>query len=639
MVQQGETGRRAAAKRDRPVMANADRGGPGTTGSRIDFDPAVDAALAIAGAAGPDSPILARIEGVSLVFGGFVTDGVPPVASRGDGTAAQILDAYLRHGARAFDALRGHFTIVVWDAGRRRLLALRDPVGMAPLFYAQTRSGLTFGSDVRALLAHPDVDASPSRTAIAESLARWPVSPEETYFDAVSRVPPGHRLRWHAGHATIEPWWEPDPEGVPDDRMRPNDLGEFDHLLMQAIGRTRSRGAAGIFLSGGLDSVSIAAASARLEQGRRSDAPHALSLAFPHPECDEVEIQRAVAEALDLDQTLLAFDEAVAPSGLIMASIDSSAGLPAPLQNPWRPAYVALAARGRDAGCRVIITGSGGDDWLTVNADYMADLLGRGRLIEAASFVRRMHASYRLPAASMARYLVWNAGLRPLLLSNARRAIGQVLPQGLEAVRLRRAIRSRPLPDWLAPDPELRRRLVERLRHRELDRIGRPEPEGRYGFYAATNVSRTFAQPLVALELEEDWAVGRRVGIDFMHPYWDPDLIRFLCRVPPRLLLSGGREKGIVRQSVARHFPELAFERRRKVSASEFFYGLLSREAPAAYARLGGLPRLAELGIVDRAAIGSAFDSHLGSSRIRLQHYAWHLIVSEAWLRQLPGAP
>jgi asparagine synthase (glutamine-hydrolysing) len=542
--------------------------------------------------------------------------------------------AYRRWGETLAGKLRGRYALVVWDPQRNLLLATRDPMGSMPLFYACVGvESIFFSTAIEPLLALPGVPTTLNKPALANLLCRQYPHLDETFYSAVRRVPLGHAAGWQAGAFRLVKYWEPSPPGTPDDTMRAEDLGEFDALLRQAVARCLRFGPTGIFLSGGLDSVSIAAVATDIARTAGVVPPHALSLAFPHPDCNEEPVQRGVASALDLRQTILPFDAAVGDRGLLAAALDLSAALPAPLQNPWRPAYRHLAEIGRAVGVRGILTGSGGDDWLTVNSDYMADLVRQGDVVGMARFLRAMLRSYTLRRPAMLRYLLWKAGVRPVLVQQARRGLGRVAPDALHSYRRRKLLAAQQTPAWIAEDPALRAALLDRARAHVERTLQTPEPAGPYGFYRHTGIAYTFTHPLITLEQEEDYVVGGSLGVELLHPYWDADLIQFLCRVPPRLLLAGGREKGVVRQTLARRFPDLQFGRQRKVSASDFFYSNLRCEAWEIVRRPDALAGLAALGIVDQATAGAFMAASLASPELGAVHRVWELLVAEAWVR------
>src|SRR5207248_4584102 len=100
-----------------------------------------------------------------------------------------------------------------------------------------------------------------------------------------------------------------------------DELGRFDALLEQTVERYLALGPAAVYLSGGLDSVTVAAVAAGSSLRKGLPAPWALSLAFPDAECNEEAIQRSVAADLGLPHVLLPFDAAVGAHGLLRSAL------------------------------------------------------------------------------------------------------------------------------------------------------------------------------------------------------------------------------------------------------------------------------------------------------------------------------
>ena len=551
--------------------------------------------------------------------------GPAPPAERSD--AEVVAATYERVGPAVLQRLRGSFALVLWDRGRRQVLCARDQLGSHPLFYAERHGEILVSPSLERLLAHPDVPGDLNAAALVDHLChRWP-DPGETPFESIRRVPVAHVLLVDGDGPRVERYWE---LPTPEDWIEDDELHDFDGLFEEAIMRQLELGPAGIYLSGGFDSVSVAAVATDLAARRGDPVPWALSLAFPHPDCDEQDIQRSVASRLELPQMLMPFDDAVGPQGLVAAGIELSAGLSLPLLNPWRPAYIGLGREARERGCGVILTGAGGDEWLTVNPLYMADLLRRGNVAGAARFARTLLRSYRRSGPAMTRFLVWQAGLQPLLLLAGRRAAQRVAPDAVRAKR-RRDLR-RLAPSWVAPSGELEREIAARIERRVEQRMREAEPDGEYGFYFR-GMDWPVLHPERSREQEEDFEVGRRLGLRIQHPYWDPDLISFLCRVPPRLLLANGREKGLVREVTNRRFPGVGFERQKKVSATTFFHVRLETEVLSSWRELGGVTALGSLGVVDPQLLERSVDTITTSGRLRSLHQLWELMTLEAWVR------
>ena len=561
-----------------------------------------------------------RAELLALAIGRSV-----PTASNAD----VVWQAYRRLGGEVFRQLKGVFALVVWDRREDVILAVRDPVGAHPLFYADTPRGLVLSTSIQALIHHPDVPDTLNRGALAEHLVgRWE-RPEETYFGAVRRVPAGHVLRAQGGRQTVTRYWTPPVPIEPRDWVLEAEIARFDTLLEQAVERCVNAGPAAIYLSGGFDSVSIAAVAADIARRGASQVPLALSVVFPDPECNEESIQRGVAESLAIPQIFLTLGEAV-PEGTLSAALEMSRGWPVPIVNVWRPAYHRLGTEGAQRGCRVILTGGGGDEWLAVDPLHLADRL---RSLDFAGFGRMLVnqlRSHSLPRAAMLRYLLWHSGARPVLVSEARRVLRRFAPDRLSAHYRRKYLEQ--VPAWVASDRELRGEILQRVEEIAGRIASEPAPRGPHGFYFHGFTER-FPRAFQSMMMEEDFEAGRRMGVRILMPYWDVDLIDFLVRMPPELLDRGGRSKGLVRQSMARRFPLLGFGRQRKVTATDFYRTMMQREGPAILRKVGRPTALIDLGVVDGKRIAEVLAANLTSERLADLHRAWQVLNLEVWVR------
>ena len=187
----------------------------------------------------------------------------------------------------------------------------------------------------------------------------------------------------------------------------------------------------------------------------------------------------------------------------------------------------------------------------------------------------------------------------------------------------------RTTPDWVAPDPVLKQEIDQRLE----TRLGQTKPMRDTGGFYFRELWECLDHPLTAMEMEEVFESGTRMGLRILMPYWDVDLLEMLYRIPPHLLNKGGRSKGLVRQSVARRFPQLGFERQKKVTATNFFNSTMLQDGKKAWQVLGGTPALAELGIVDEERLGSTMEDILAGNQPRQAYRIWDVLNLEAWLR------
>ena len=447
---------------------------------------------------------------------------------------------------------------MLWDGDRDLLLAARDPLGLHPLFWAQGGGRLHVASSFTALRRHPDVADELDREVLAEFIAFRFLDAHETVVRAIRRVPPGHVLRVAGGPTATTRYWHPGPRN-PEDWVTEDRLEEFDALFARAIDRSLATGRAGHLPQRG-PGLRERRRTRRPARGRRRDgAPVGALARLPGRRVERggrPARRRRPARAAPAHAG--AGGGGRAPRGDSARRCEASPSYPAPLTNYWTPAYERLARDGGARGCQVILTGTGGDEWLGVTPYYAADLLRRGDVRGLVRLWANLQRSYPVPRALIARNLLWRFGARDLLAAQAVRALRRAAPGLLRRRRLERL--DGRTPAWLAPEASLRRTLDERA----LAALPEPRTKGLYW----RELDEALDHPLTSLEVEETYETGRRSGVPVVPPFWDADLISFLVRTPPELLNRGGRSKGVVRDMVARQVPGFGFERQRKVSAS-----------------------------------------------------------------------
>jgi len=153
--------------------------------------------------------------------------------------------------------------------------------------------------------------------------------------------------------------------------------------------------------------------------------------------------------------------------------------------------------------------------------------------------------------------------------------------------------------------------------------------------YYIREVRSALDHPIVSWELEEMFEVYQRAGVRVLQPFWDVDLVDMLYRTPPLMLMHDGRNKGLVRRSMARRFPKLGFERQRKVEATSFYASLIYKDAGNIWEQLGGARTLARLGIIDEGILRPALGQFLaGEQEGRNAHRLWTVLNAETWARR-----
>lgn len=175
-----------------------------------------------------------------------------------------ILHTYNAWGLNGLKRLEGIFSFALWDEPNRRLVLMRDRIGVKPLFYGESDHGLAFGSEIKAVLAAGGVDTSLDDQSLSEYL--WYGNPhgDRTFYKGVRTLEPGHWLVIEEGKRCLEPWWRIE-EWLQQPAPARNQEDAAD-LVREALDQTVARQLVadvpvGIFLSGGVDSSSIAASA------------------------------------------------------------------------------------------------------------------------------------------------------------------------------------------------------------------------------------------------------------------------------------------------------------------------------------------------------------------------------------------
>ncbi len=176
-----------------------------------------------------------------------------------------VLQSWAEWGPACIGRFNGMFAFAIWDRDRRRLTLARDRFGVKPVYYAQAGQTFLFGSEVKAMLAHPAFAAELDAEALLEYMTFQNFFTDRTLFRGARLLPAGTMLTVEADgrHAATRYWdyafTEPSRPAPPEDYVE-----ELDRLFCQAVSRQLiSDVEVGAYLSGGLDSGSITAIAAR----------------------------------------------------------------------------------------------------------------------------------------------------------------------------------------------------------------------------------------------------------------------------------------------------------------------------------------------------------------------------------------
>lgn len=212
------------------------------------------------------------------------------VCFRTDSDTEVILRLYEADGVEFVKKLNGMFAIAIWDRNTRSMHLYRDRLGIKPLFYCDTESGVCFASEIKALLAI-GVPVIPRIEAIHHYLSFNFVPPSMTMFDGIENVPAGGAVTIADGKLTHWQWWQ--PSFVTAQKSDEEWIEEFKDTLSDAVRiHLRSDVEVGAFLSGGVDSSSVVALAAK----HVKPPMHSFSIGFKEARFDESGYARQVAE-------------------------------------------------------------------------------------------------------------------------------------------------------------------------------------------------------------------------------------------------------------------------------------------------------------------------------------------------------
>jgi asparagine synthase (glutamine-hydrolysing) len=416
------------------------------------------------------------------------------------GDTEVVLRAYLEWGEAFAERLNGMYAIALWDPRSRELFLVRDRMGVKPLFYHPTPTGVLFGSEPKAILAHPQAEAVVDGEGLAELFAVVH-TPGHAVFQGMHEVVPGTVVRFdRAGHTTRTYWRMP---ATPHDDDLATTIDRVRTLLEDIIERQLVADVPVATLLGdgqGSGAVTALAAAARKQQGRAEavkafsagftdDGPYAAAEVAAHCGAEHHVIELENADVLDPDVRT----RVLRCQDLPVSTDDSEPALHHLCRALKRHVTVALCGEGADALF-------GGHDWL---CDPEA--------VESGTFP--WYATWRR-----------HGGLAAL------KEIGLWDRLGLGTYAAER------YAEALAQVPRL---------------PGEPPREARMRELAHLTLSRRESFPLDRAD-----RLGTAAGLEVRVPFTDHRLVEYVFNVPWAMKTFDGRPQSLLRAATAHVLPE-----------------------------------------------------------------------------------
>jgi len=431
-----------------------------------------------------------------------------------------VLRAWRQWGEAGLPKLLGDFSFALWDEAARQLWCVRDLIGARPFFYAQSADGFYFSNTLEVVRLAPGVSLELDPQFIGDFLLQeWCEDGARTVYRDIHRLQAGHTLVFSDKGLCVRRYTDFSVE-EPLRLKRPEEYVErFNELLQKAVRDRLPRGSCGIFLSGGLDSTSIAAVASKVAKQERTSGSLLAHTIDCRPMFNDEEgyLASLVAENLGIDIEIL--------SGASCLPYEGWGGSLLRTPEPYHDPFLLLTQRqyqqvqGR---ARVVLTGYGGDDILTGQAwPYLTYLLRQ--------------RSFGTIVKTFGAYILKHGRIPPLrggFRTRLRRWVGRTNPQA-------------EFPPWLEPD------FVEQnnLHGRWLDLQESPEPIHQLHPIAFAGLSSGFWSS--ALEGEDAGWTG--APVELRAPLLDQRLLRFLLRLPP---VPWCMKKALLREAMRGLLPE-----------------------------------------------------------------------------------
>src|SRR3989475_5238929 len=520
-----------------------------------------------------------------------------------------IVHAYEQDGEDFVTDLDGMFALALWDGPGRKLLLARDRMGEKPLYYYDGPGVFVFGSELRALVEHPDVPRALDLQSLSRYLLVDAVPAPHSILAGAAKLAPAHTLVVSPGaNPQVTPHWSLSfaPDHSIDGREWCGRL--IDQLEVSVRSRLVGDVPVGVFVSGGIDSGAVAAFAARTNA-----APlQPLAVRFDTPSYDQMRFARVVAARFGAEHHEIVFTATEALS--LMDRIGSLLDEPL-VDASFLPKYaLARAARG---SVKVALSGDGGDEIFCGYPTFLADAAARWLLATLPRPVRRVAGWLvdRMPASStygsidfllrqFMRSLPYPPEVRTQLQLGGLTASEQLC---VLAPGIRQAVKS------FDPYAELTNAIEHSAPRDPIERLIYHHAR----FYLGD-------QTLVAMD-----RASMAAGLEVRAPFLDPALIELAGRIPGRLKLRGWTTKYILKRAVAGTLPMAIVQRRKQglgVPIAAWLRGPLrdvmeTRLAPA---------RVRHRGLFDAATVARLVAEHLDGRRNH-RKILWALMMLDAW--------
>ena len=572
-------------------------------------------------------PMMSQSQRYVIIYNGEVYNapslrkelGLKGLTFKGRSDTEVILGAIEYWGFnQALQKLNGMFAFALWDRDKDMLHLVRDRMGQKPLYCGWSGKNLVFGSELKAMAAHPDFDPDLSKEALYGYMQYGCVRAPHCIYKNCWQIPPGHRLSINLSTLRVEenlaahmkPYWNA-LDKLAEARVRGTDkkeeelVEEFEALFKTCVSdRLLSDVPLGAFLSGGLDSSAVVAMMQEIGTGKTKT----YSIGFEDHNYNEAPHAREVADYLGTDH-----HEQICTAEDVRNIIPT---LPDIYDEPFadisaNPTYLLSAFARKDV--TVALSGDGGDEMLG----------GYSRHVQGQKIWKNMRLMPRIMRTGLSNFI---QNVPTASLDSLNRKYPQF------GIKLHKAASILSLDT----QEEIYMRLTQKWPHPPL--LNKKEYPAQF---CEMDIELTIAEKMMfwdtisylpnAILTKTDRA-SMAHSLELRSPFLDHRIYEYAWRLPENLKIKGGRGKYLLRQVLKRHMPEEIFERPKQgfsIPIGEWLRGPLKSWAD----ELLDEKQLNEQGLLNTKQIHRIWSAHLDGQG----HHGdalWTVLMFQAWYQK-----
>ncbi|MEO1515851.1 MAG: asparagine synthase (glutamine-hydrolyzing) [Bacteroidota bacterium] len=436
-----------------------------------------------------------------------------------------ILHLYEDHGTDFINQLNGQFAFALYDKHKKQLFCARDQLGIIPFFYTYANNAFVFGSEVKAILQHPEVTKEIDVVGLDQIFTFAGLISPRTMFKDINSLENGHYLIVEDnGRITKTEYWDlVYPEGPRPMNGKPEShyVEQLEELFERSVElRLRSDVPVGLYVSGGLDSSIIAMKVNQLTPHQRKEA---FSIDFVDSQHSESNYQKIVAREINakLNQKMFLYEDI---TSRLRESVYHSE---CPIKETYNTASMSLSEDVRANNIKVILSGEGADEFFAGYVGYRFDKMREMNLIDNSGTAEER-------------------ALRQKLWGDENFFYERNF---LEFDQVKRGLYSKALNDSYEQVNCLNHQLINKERVKNRDILNKR---------AYIDYKIRLVDHLVS---DHGDRMAMANSVEVRYPFLDKDLIEYSAKLPSDLKLNEFTEKYILREMGKKYVPKDVIER------------------------------------------------------------------------------